>query len=270
MNIFPKSMHSLAMQEAAAALAQINPGSKPRIIELSDLEKLPEPVSKYLIHCGVVGKEHGWAFSGRFTGKMKLKENTDWVPVKVVQYNVLGPSLTRIFFIKSKMFGFVPIVGRDKYEDGRGNMLIKIADLFKIVDQRGESMDRSELVTFLNDMAMFPAAMLNKKVTWEPADTRSARATLTDYDKSVSGIFYFDENFDIVNFETDDRTYDSGTGDVRKAKWWTPFRNHFDNCGIRTPGEGDAVWEFENGSKYHYADFKMEQIKYNSDVKIEK
>ena len=54
--------------------------------------------------------------------------------------------------------------------------------------------------------------MLNKKVVWEPVSDTSARATLTDCGVSVSSVFFFDRSGDLVNFVTDDRTYDDGRG----------------------------------------------------------
>ena len=258
------STHRLAINEAEKALAKIGRTIPPDTIRTSDLDSLPAPVKRYLLKSGVVGKERIKTFRGKFAREMKVGgENSKWMKVKVEQYSFIDSTLTRIFYIKSRMFGIVPIVGRDKYENGKGNMLIRLFDLFTVVNQTGPSMDKSALVTFLNDMAMFPMAMLNKKVAWQPVNDTSARAALTDCGNTVSGIFYFNRSDDLVNFETGDRTYDNGRGDVRKAKWRTPFWNYRDCNGVRTPMEGDAVWDFGDRT-FPYARFSLKDVGYNN------
>jgi hypothetical protein len=254
---------NLAISEAHTALNNLHRPALPDTITSADLDSLPAPVKRYLEKTGVIGKEHLLTFRGKFTGQMKLGgEKAAWTKVNVVQYSVMDSTLTRVFYITTKMFGFIPIVGRDKYENGKGNMLIRVMDLFTVVNQSGPTMDKSTLVTFLNDLSLFPMAMLSKKVTWEALSDTSARATLSDCGNSVSGIFYFTRDGDLNNFETRDRTYDDGRGDVRTAKWWTPLRNPTIYAGVRIFSEGDAVWDFGD-RKFHYARFTINDVGYN-------
>lgn len=256
------STHKLAITEAQAALAGID-RYVADTISISDLDSLPAPVRRYLLKTGIVGKERVRTFRGKFSGRMKLGgEKAGWTKVSVEQYSTVDTNLTRIFYIKSTMFGIIPIVGRDKYENGHGNMLIRVCDLFTVVNQTGPAMDKSELVTFLNDMSMVPSAMLNKKILWMPLSDTSACATIFDRGLKVSGIFFFSKDGDLVNFVTSDRTYDDGRGDVRKADWWTPFSHHRDFHGVRVPAEGKAVWDFGN-RKFEYARFTIKNIEYN-------
>jgi hypothetical protein len=241
-----QSTGNLTLTEAQSALEVYKQTSLSDPISTKDLDSLPAPVKRFLLNSGVVGKSHLQFFRGKFSGSMKVGgEKAAWSKVKVVQYSFLDDtSLTRIFYIRTKMFGIVPVFGRDKYANGKGQMLIRVADLFTVVNKTGPSMDKSELVTFLNDMTMFPAAFLNKRVAWEAIDDTSAKATLTDHGLTVSGIFFFDHNDNIVNFVTDDRTYDNGRGDVRKARWWTPFYAYQEIDGLRVPSKGEAQWDF--------------------------
>jgi hypothetical protein len=257
------STSTLAIREAESALAKINRTNLADTIRAADLDSLPAPVRRYLTKAGVVGRERIRTFRGAFDGLMKVGgEKAKWTKVHVVQYSFMDSTLTRIFFIKTRIFGIVPVVGRDKYENGKGNMLIRVGDLFTVVNQTGATMDKSELVTFLNDLSFFPMGMLNEKVVWEPVSDTSARAILSDCGISVSGIFFFSTNGDLVNFVTDDRTYDDGRGDVRKARWWTPLRDPREFDGVRISAEGDAVWDFGDW-KFHYARFTIKDVGYN-------
>lgn len=255
----------LARAEAQAALDHIRCSPAPTIIQQAELDPLPLPVRDYLIKSGVVGKPHLKTFRAKFKGRMRMKEGGSWLPISVIQYSFMDSTLTRIFNIQGRMCGLFPIKGRDKYEKGKGNMLIRPFDLFTAVDQKSESMDRSELVTFLNDMMMFPMAMLNPKVSWSPLNDTSAIATLTDAGLSVSGTFIFSRDHDLINFVTDDRTYDDGRGDVRQAKWWTPVGHHQSMGGIRIPTFGEAVWDFDS-HYFPYAAIVVEDVGYNENA----
>jgi hypothetical protein len=253
-----------ACTEANAALERIHRLPPPDTVKAADLDRVPPPVKRYLLKAGVVGKEQVRTFRGRFTGEMKVGgEKSNWTKVRVTQYSFVDSTLTRIFYIESRMFGLLPVVGRDKLEAGRGNMLIRVGDMVTVVNQTGPTMDRSALVTFLNDMAMFPAALLDRHVSWEPVTDSTARATLTDCGISVSAMFMFDRSGDLVDFYTDDRTYDDGRGDVRKARWRTPLRNFREFAGVRIFSEGEAVWDFGD-RQFPYARFKLQDVGYNT------
>lgn len=252
----------LAISEAAAELERIDK-STPGIIKATDLNDLPIPVNRFLLKSGVVGKPQTKMFRANFKGRMRMRGEKDkWRDVKGFQYSFIDSTLTRIFYIETRMYG-VPVVGRDLYYQGHGNMLIKVMDKFPAVNAKGKSMDKSALVTFLNDMIFFPSAMLIPKVKWSAINDTCARATISDHGITVSGIFFFNNQDEIVNFVTDDRTYDDGRGDVRKARWWTPMREHSSVNNVRIPFEGGAEWDFFD-HRFLYANFKFSEIEYNT------
>lgn len=254
----------LVKTETEAALAKIDTSALSDLVLPNELDRLPSPVQHYLLNAGVVGRPRTKMFQAHFEGRMKMGGETDsWRKVEGHQSSFMDSSYTRIFYIKTRMFGIVPVVGRDKYDNGQGNMRIRVMDKFTVVNTLSETMDKSALVTFLNDLMFFPSAMLSPKVKWEAVSDSSAKATLTDCGKSVSGIFFFNSDHDIVNFVTDDRTYDNGRGDVRKARWWTPMRKHATFKGIRVPVEGGAEWDFGD-RRFFYADFKFRDIAYDA------
>ncbi|MBK8953410.1 MAG: hypothetical protein IPM85_15270 [Chitinophagaceae bacterium] len=56
-------------------------------------------------------------------------------------------------------------------------MDIRLFSLFRVQYQHGPEMDTAETVTMLNDMCcMAPATLIDKRITWEQADSHKAKA----------------------------------------------------------------------------------------------
>jgi hypothetical protein len=51
----------------------------------------------------------------------KMNVNKPWIKIKYKQYNFI-PAPSRVVYIYSRMFGIIPFEGRDKYQNGQGNM----------------------------------------------------------------------------------------------------------------------------------------------------
>jgi len=127
-------------------------------------------------------------------------------PIKVdyTQYDFVNQP-NRIAYIGSSMYG-IPFEGLDVFLDGTGAMKGVIAKLFVLFNQTGDVMDQSSQVTFLSEILLFTNAALQEYVTWEAIDDLHAKAAMSYYGISVSGIFTFNESGEMLSFETDDRS----------------------------------------------------------------
>ncbi len=246
-----------------------NPGThqtkqrrKKEIITDADLKNLPEPVRRYLKFAGVVGKEKIRIAHVKFSGELKRAENQPWMHVNVEQVSgIENPS--RIFYISAGFFPFISMTGRDGYIDGKGNMLGRLTPLITLFDMKGPELDRSALVTFLNNMVFIPTAFLNSYVKWEKINDGSTKAVIMDRGNTVSGIFYFDETGEITNMITTGR-YRDENGRFIREKWTTPLRNYIELNGFKIPSEGDATHQNTNGGEYVYARFRLVSLEYNN------
>jgi len=123
---------------------------------------------------------------------MKMKpEQENWYQAEAIQYTVIDePSF--IWKVKLKMNPFIWIQGRDKFQDGEGEM----ADKNEFSGEFGRwewSQDRWRYFTaiFWVKWSGFPSLAVSPYVTWEEQDELSAKATMNYKGTIESGIFYF-------------------------------------------------------------------------------
>ena len=123
---------------------------------------------------GVVGRLRDWSFRLGFRGRFRIKPQQPWMPCEAWQYNS-RLALARIFHIRIRMGGTIPIIARDTYINGHGRMLVKLLDLFTIADGAGEEYDIGELATYLNDAVLVaPSMLLVPEVAWAAASVPGA------------------------------------------------------------------------------------------------
>jgi hypothetical protein len=226
------------------------------IVQDSDLAPLPPVVQRYLRRAGVVGQPRAHSMSARWSGRMRRAPGSPWFPIQAEQHNIYGP-LMRTFFIRGRMMG-IPILGRDLYAEGRGQMVMRVLGLVPVVDLSGDELAVSGLVTIFNDMCLLsPSALLDRRVGWHESDERSARASLTDGDRRDTAKLQFDDAGDLADFTTDDRFMEVGGG-LQRVPWSTPVSEFREIDGRRRPTFGQGVWRLADG-EFVYAEFRLLQ-----------
>lgn len=215
-----------------------------RITEQS-ISALPEPLQRYFRHCGYVGAN--WMNQVDIKWEdffLKMSPTKGWLPLKCRQMNfVTEPS--RIVYMKGKLKGFIPFEGRDKYQDGQGNLLIKLAKLITVGDAKGKEMDEGEVVTFLAESLLVPSTVFQEYLSWYEIDSNHVKGILTHHGKQVSGVFTFRDNGEFVRFDTDDRYMTEGKT-FKKIGWSAMADDYREKNGIRFPTKLRGVWHLEN------------------------
>lgn len=224
----------------------------------ADLEPHPEAVARYLRFMRVVGRPRDWSFQLGFVGRFRRSRSEAWMNCEAWQYST-RLALARIFHIRLRFFGILPVLARDSYESGRGRMLIRLFDLFTVGDGKGEAYDIGELVTYLNDGVLIaPSILLVPEVQWSSVDQSSFDVSLTDHGRTVTARVFIDERGAPTNFETTDRFYADArdTAKVTRCRWTTPVQG-WQELGDRwLPTRGQAVWHLPEG-ELAYADFSF-------------
>ena len=87
--------------------------------------------------------------------------------------------------MKNAIMGIFPFEGRDKYQDGHGNMLIKLLKAITVVDAKSKEMDQSALVTVLAESLIVPTYALRQYIKWTALDANSAGAEI-EYNNNIS------------------------------------------------------------------------------------
>jgi hypothetical protein len=239
-------MRSKFLRELADLGLPAGPGPGAAVTE-EDIAPLPEPARRYLRFMGVVGRPRDWSFRGRFAGRFRRKAGAGWLPCECWQYNT-SLDLARVFYLRLRMAGVVPVLGRDTYAHGKGRMLIRPFDLFTVVDGQGEAFDIGELVTYLNDAILFaPSMVLGPEAQWSPVDAGSFDVTLTDHGTTVTARVFVDELGAVTDFSTTDRFYAPGGSPPVRTRWTTPVEGWREVGGRMVPTGGQAVWQFPSG-----------------------
>lgn len=190
-------------------------------------------------------------------GEMRSKKQ-GWFPFESVQYNFFD-NPARLFYMKAAMFG-IEVPGYHSYKDETARMKVKLFGIIPVMQASGHEMDVAETVTFFNDMClMIPAALIDKKIQWEPIDDLSAKATFTNGKNSISAVLYFNQKGQLINFISDDR-YD--ISDMKQYRFSTPVKEYRFLNRRSTISYGEGIWHYPEG-EFVYGKFYIKDIKYN-------
>jgi len=231
-----------------------------RIVTAEMIDELPPVVQRWLKRSNIVGKEIIQIAHQKQSGEMKTKPEGSWMSVDAEQYTLTNPP-GFIWIADVKAAPFLHLSGRDKYENGRGHMLIKLFSLIPVVDAKGKEIDQGALLRYLGEIVWVPSAALSDYIAWEEMDSTTARATMSYGGITASGIFKFDENGDFVSFEAD-RYYYRKEGSTLE-KWVISAKKNYRKFeGIRVPVTLSVTWEFETGDFTWYK-LEIREINYN-------
>jgi hypothetical protein len=149
------NFQQLVQLETTGILNQNNK-AEDRIISENDLQQLPQPVQRWLRHSGLIGKPY--IHLGKVTqqAEMKLKPDQEkWMAAKAIQYSTINvPAF--IWTVDAQMNGLLHFFIRDKFEAGKGEILIKLNALFNIVNAKGAKLDEGSAQRYLGEMVWFP------------------------------------------------------------------------------------------------------------------
>ena len=230
---------------------------KPEIITEEHIKDLPEPVKRWLRYTNVIGNERVVSVRLKQKGEFKMKVGADWTPFTSEEYfTIKEPALN--WFAELKVLKFVPVIGRDIYFNGKGNMLIKLCGIFKIADSSGDEMNQGAMLRYLNETMWFPSAVLSDYITWQPIDDNSAKATISYKGTTASATYYFNEKGEFVNMIAE-RYFD---GDKTYKTWSTPVERYGVINGINIPIGGCGQWKLDNG-EFQYIKLEVTDIEYN-------
>lgn len=225
----------------------------------ADLKNVPLPVQKWIENSGMLEKEKIKSVRLKQRGEMRTKPDGFWMDTDAVEYfAVENPAL--LWQAKIRVAPLFSIAERDIYQHGKGNILIKVLSLFTVANSSGKEMDQGSLLRFLAKTPWFPSAVLSPYVKWEPIDAYSAKAHMSFGDITAYGIFRFNKNYDVINFEAE-RFMERG-GNYSKEIWSVDYREHDSLNKIRIPVKGSVSWKFKTDD-FTWYNWEITEIEYN-------
>lgn len=226
----------------------------------NSISNLPPIVQKWLLNSGIIGKKP--ISNVHLIQELQLKlnpEQNDWSNGKAEQYFTIKPPAFN-WNINTKMNSILNVVGRDKFENGTGEMTIKLMSLIPVADAKNsKKIDQATLQRYLAEIVWFPTASLSPQIIWEQIDNNSAKATMRVNETKSSGIFHFDNNGKFLKFMA--MRYKDVKDKETKA-WTVSATKTEERNGIRIPVELKASWELDNGN-WTWLKLKIKDIDYN-------
>ncbi len=205
---------------------------------------VPPVIVRWLERAGVTGKEMPGEVALSQEGEMRIRPEGPWMDVTACQYfTIRKPG----FIWKANVRGspLIRFSGRDRYADGRGDMLIRLYSLITVADASGPETDQGTLVRYLSEIIWFPHAALQDYISWEQTGPLSARATMSHGGITASGLFRFSEQGDPVSFEAE--RYYERQGEYSLETWFIRMDEHREMDGVRIPVRAEVTWKPESG-----------------------
>ncbi len=214
-------------------------------ITQNDVSHLPSIIQQWLRHSGVIGKEKVRFVYLTQTGKMRTTPNSKWMHFTAKQnYNIDRAEF--IWSTDAYIMPYISLKGRDKLTHGNGEMLIKLAALFPVVNEgNNEQIDTGAMLRYLAEICWFPQAATNDYLKWESINATSAKATLSLNDKSVSGIFTFNTQGEMLTFEA--KRYYGGKEDAQLENWLIESLETKTFNGVMIPNKCKVTWKLASG-----------------------
>ncbi len=225
--------------------------------------QLPDPVQKYIRVCGFLGKKQMTNLRVHWSeAEIRMGKRKQWLPLNCRQFNSV-PEPSRIVYMKGTLGKIISMEGRDRCQNGKGNMLIKLFNLFPVVNATGDKMDGSALVTVLAETFLAPSYALQPYMRWQSIDVRSARASLSFQGKVIGGTFYFTDEGTMKQFTTETR-WQYGN-DALPIRWSALAGNYRRQEDILIPSTLAAVWHEADGD-FEYFRGTIERLEYDISV----
>lgn len=253
------TMEKKINREIDYLLSQTNTVENISLVQ-NDIENLPYPVQNWLKQSGILDKERVRYVWLTQRAKMKMKpEQENWYDATAEQvFTVDNPGF--IWTVKMKMSPIIKIKGRDKFVDGKGEMLIRMNSILNIVNEKGPKIDEGTIQRFLGEIVWFPSAALSPYIKWEAIDSLSAKATMEYMGTKGSGIFYFNEKGDFIKYSA--LRYKGNEPDAKRYEWVINVSEHAIMNGVKIPVKMTATWKLDEG-EWTWLELEIVNIQYN-------
>lgn len=226
-----------------------------------EVESLPDPVQRYLRFAitNGTGSNHKLARL-KHGGRFKNNKNGRWLTIRGEEYISTVPK-GFVWYAKVSMTPLIWIKGKDKYLDGKGNMLIKLFSVIEVADGKGRDFDSGAFIRWLSEIVpLVPTIIIDPQFVWEEIDSNSAKLIVEDSGMKIQSIFHFNEKGEMTDFISDERPFVTDAKSV-PMRWTVRYRKYRRFGIFMVPTEFEAVWNLPEGD-FSYAIFTIESIDY--------
>lgn len=236
------SFRAQVEQELAALLPREAPA--PRVLTPADVAALPEAAQRYARYAGLVGRALPYASSFEQAGNMWMEPGGDALPFTARQRLTAEPP------------GLVwhasvpPMVVRDAFLGGRGEMTIRLLGAIPVGTSRGPEIDQGSLLRWVAESPWLPGALFSETVRLEGVDAHSLRVIATSGTLEVEALVVVDEVGRITRVSA--RRYREEDGAFALRHWHGDFGEWTDVEGFRVPLSAAVSWTLPSGELKYF------------------
>jgi len=236
------------VEEVQASIRKTANLSQKSSITADSIAGLPLPLQKHISYCGYVGKPMMDVMKVDFKNALfQLSPKRNRGLIKIEQYNTCSQP-DRLAFVSAKQF-IITFSGKDTLIDGKGSMTIKMAKHIAFSSYDGPDVGKTQLAAVLADAVAMPSLFLQEFVTCSPVDDTHVKCTITWGELTASGIYTFNEEGRIVQYDTDDRLMEDEEQTVN-LPWTVEYRDYKERDGIMFPSNIVVYWLMPDEKKY--------------------
>jgi hypothetical protein len=208
------------------------------------VKELPQSVQRWLQQSSIIGKTHSNIIHVFQKGNMRLKPTAAWIPFQSEEYFTVNPP-SFVWRADIEASAFITIGGRDKYQGGTGNMVIKPLYLFTMVNSKGNEINQGTLLRYLGEMAWFPQAAISDYLYWKEIDSLHAHVTMKYKGVTASGVFTFNDEGLVSGFEA--QRYGDFHGEYRMETWSVATKSFKCFDGKKIGNLSEVSWKLKEG-----------------------
>lgn len=217
----------------------------------ADFASFPEAIREFVKRNGYIGKSKAKYMSLSFKNVDFCQTKERKLKIDYTQYN-LASKIARLAFIDTSFFG-LPFYGYDFLNGRDAFMKGVVAKCFQIFDEKGMALVKGNFATYLSETIFNPSAILMSGVVFTEIDAHSVSASLSDGDITISGTFYFNDNYEMTEFVCNNRTMVEEGSATRDLKWTAKCSEYAKTPeGINFPTKFQAVWNYPEGDLVYF------------------
>ncbi|MGF7080212.1 DUF6544 family protein [Mucilaginibacter sp. UYCu711] len=225
------------------------------------ISALPPALKNYLEHCGYSDADaYEYCFVKWKSAHLKMAPGKGWTRISCDQVNFIDHP-ARVVYMKAKLWGLFSFDAIDKFQNGKGRLIVKLLKYFTITNAKGPKMDAAELVTILAEAMLIPAYFFQPYITWTEINTFTVKGTIKYENIEASGIFYFNDHYELLRFETNDRYY-THNKKLEHYKWTAYAWNYKTGGNYKYASNFMATWNLPTG-EYTYFKGRLDKLIYS-------
>ena len=236
-------------------------GADLAVVTAEQVEELPEPVQKWLVWSGSVGKAEVRSMYLEQSGQIKLKpEQKHWTPAKAQQYSTFEPP-EFTWKVDMKLAPGTHISGKDVFRNGRAQMRIKFDGIMPLSKTENSSKtNQSSLQRYLMELSCCPPAALSSYVSWQRVDETTATAMMELNGVSGTADFHFNVRGELESVKAL-RYKDSNEG-AKMMLCTANILSYMEAGGIKVPSKMEIVWDLPEGP-FTWYEFEVSGVHFN-------